>query len=72
MAKGSISFFSWLSNIPLCVCVHMKKNVNCNLYSRPCTNIVLMWTNALHGRTKAIRLVDENVRKIIHDLGTDE
>lgn len=50
----------------------MKKNVNCNLYSRPCTNIVLMWTNALHGRTKAIRLLDENVRKIIHDLGTDE
>ena len=46
--------------------------MNLNLYSRPYTEIILKWTTNLNIKAKLIKNLEENIRKIIHDLGIDK
>ena len=46
--------------------------MNLNLYFRPYTEIILKWTTNLNIKAKLIKNLEENIRKIIHDLGIDK
>ena len=46
--------------------------MNLNLYFRPYTEIILKWTTNLNIKAKLVKNLEENIRKIIHDLGIDK